>query len=149
MSGLVVLPALFLALAAAHLILVPRAIRRMRAVKEGGPEFHRRWRELEPARRRAITRAIRRGRAVSDPRETELALEAIRNGERVFAAIRPLQLLYAPALVVLVAWGFAEHARFVVVGAAALAGLFALTSLSQWRRARKLRAAAAAMKAGS
>src|ERR671939_181193 len=87
------LAVLVVLLAAVHLMLFRPTIRRLRAVKEDGRDFRRRWRELEPAWRREITHAIRRGHAVADPQEAELALEAIRNGERVAEAVRPMQIL--------------------------------------------------------
>ena len=147
MAWLIFLAVLVVLLTAVHLVLFRPTIRRLRAVKEDGRDFRRRWRALEPGRRREITHALRRGQAVTDPQEAELALEAIRNGERVVHALRPLQLLYAPALAGLLAYGFVEHSRFLIVTGAAIVGFVAATSLLQWQRARKLRAAAAATRA--
>ena len=147
MALVIFLAVLVVLLTAVHLMLFRPTIRRLRAVKEDGRDFRRRWRELEPARRREITHAIRRGHAVTDPQEAELALEAIRNGERVAEAVRPMQILYAPALAGLLVYAFVEHSRFLIVAGAAIAGFVALTSLWQWQRARKLRVAAAATRA--
>jgi hypothetical protein len=146
MSWFIVLAAALVVVAAANLILVLRLIRRLRAVKEEGLEFRRRWRELEPGRRRAIKRAVRRGQAVSDPQEARLALKAIENGERVFAALRPFQLLYPSTFAAVLVLALVEQTRFVAVGVAVLGALFAFTWLSHWQRMRKLRASAAAMK---
>ena len=122
-------------------------LRRLRALKEEGRAFRERWRKLDPARRREISRTIRRGEPVTDPQEAELALEAIRNGERVAQAVRPFQLLYAPALVALLVYGFVEHIRFLIVSGATVVGVVALTQLLGWQRMRKLHAAAAATRA--
>jgi hypothetical protein len=90
---------------------------------------------------------MRRGRAVTDPQEAELALEAIGNDERIAAALRPLQLVYAPAVAGLFVFGLVEHERFLVVVGAAMVGVVAATQLLLWQRMRKLRAAAAATRA--
>ena len=138
---------LLVALTTLHLVLFRPAIRRLRALKEEGRAFRERWRGLDPARRREISRTLRRGQPVTDPQEAELALEAIRNGERVVHALRPMQLVYAPALVGLLVFAFVEHSRFLVVTGVAVVGFVVLTSLLQWERRRKLRAAAAATRA--
>jgi len=141
------LSVLVVLLAAVHLALFRPALRRLRALKDDGRAFRERWRELDPARRREISRTIRRGRPVTDPQEAEIALEAIRNGEQVVNALRPLQIVYAPALAGLLVYGFVEHSRFLIVLGAAVVGFVALTTLLQRQRRRKLRAAAAATRA--
>jgi hypothetical protein len=141
------LSVLLVFLAAVHVALFRPTLRRLRALKEDGRAFRERWRELDPSRRREISRTIRRGQPVTDPREAELALAAIENGEQVVHALRLLQLVYAPALVGLLVFAFVEHSRFLVVAGAVIAGFVALTSLLQWQRRRKLRAAAAATRA--
>jgi hypothetical protein len=139
--------AVLMVVSLAVLVMFRPLIRRLRALKEEGRGFRERWRELDPARRREISRTIRRGQPVTDPHEAELALEAIRNGERVAEAVRPFQFVYAPALVALVVYALVEHTRFLLIAAAAIIGFFALTWLLQWQRTRKLRAAAAATRA--
>ena len=134
-------------ISAAVLVMFRPTIRRLRALKEDARAFRERWRELDPARRREISRTIRRGQPVTNPQEAELALEAIRNGERVAEAVRPLQLLYGPALVALVVYALVEHTRFLLIVGAAFVGSFALTWFLQRQRTRKLRAAAAATRA--
>ena len=84
---------------------------------------------------------------MTNPQKAELALEAIRNGERVADALRPLQLLYPPALLALVVYALFEHTRFILIVGAAFVGSFGLTWLLQRQRRRKLRAAAAATRA--
>jgi hypothetical protein len=42
-------------------------------------EWSRRWREVDPARRRRIVGAVRRGQAVDDARDAPLAVEFIDN----------------------------------------------------------------------
>jgi hypothetical protein len=146
--ALVIFPAVLLvALTAVYVALFRPTLRRLRALKEDGRAFRERWRALDPARRREITRAIRRGRPVTDPQDAPLALEAIRNGERVAEAVRPLQLLYAPALVGLVVYALLERSLFLIVFGAAVVGFVAVTWLLGWQRIRKLRVAAAAMRA--
>jgi hypothetical protein len=139
--------AVLLVLSLAVLVMFRPMIRRLRALKEEGRAFRERWRALDPARRREISRTIRRGQPVTDPQEAELALEAIRNGERVVEVVQPFQLLYAPTLVALVVYALVEHSRFLIVAAAAIIGFVALTSLLHWQRMRKLHAAAAATRA--
>jgi hypothetical protein len=139
--------AVLLVLSLAVLVMFRPMLRRLRALKEEGRAFRERWRKLDPARRREISRTIRRGEPVTDPQEAELALEAIRNGERVAQAVRPFQLLYAPALVALLVYGFVEHSRFLIVSGATVVGVVALTQLLGWQRMRKLHAAAAATRA--
>jgi hypothetical protein len=146
-TPLILLGSFVLVLTAGHLILVPRSIRRMRAVREEGREFRRRWRALAPARRRELMRAVRRGQPLTDPQEAELALEAIRNDERIAAALRPLQLMYAPAIAGIVVFGLVEHEHFLIVVAAAIVALLAVSRLLLWQRARKLRQTAAALRA--
>jgi hypothetical protein len=141
------LSVLFVVLAAVHLMLFRPAIRRLRVLKVDGRTFRERWRELDPARRREISRTIRRGQPVTDPQDAQLAPEAIRNGERVAEAVRPLQLLYAPALVGFFVYALVERNRFLIVFGAAIVGSMVLARLFVWQRTRKLRAAAAATRA--
>src|SRR5919201_1302791 len=114
-----ILLAVLLVVSLAVLVMFRPLLRRLRALKKEGRAFRERWRELDPARRREISRTIRRGQPVTDPREAELALAAIRNGERVAEAVRPLQLLYGPVLVALVVYALVEHTRFLLITGAA------------------------------
>ena len=84
---------------------------------------------------------------MTDPQDAQLALEAIRNGERVAEAVRPLQLLYAPALVGFFVYALVERNRFLIVFGAGIVGSMVLARLFVWQRTRKLRAAAAATRA--
>ena len=131
----------------AVLVMFRPLLRRLRALKEEGRAFRERWRELDPARRREISRTIRRGQPVTDPQEAKLALEAIRNGERVGEAMRPLQLLYLPAALGFFVFAVFEHSRFLIFFGSALVGLFVAAWVFHRLRMRKIRAAAAATKA--
>jgi hypothetical protein len=139
--------AVLLVLSLVVLVMFRPTIRRLRALKEEGRAFRERWRALDPARRREISRTIRRGQPVTDPREAELALEAIRNGERVGEAMRPLQLLYLPALLGFFVFAVVEHSRFLIFFGSAIVGLFVAAWVFQRLRMRKIRAAAAATRA--
>jgi Flp pilus assembly protein TadB len=144
---LIFLGVLVIILAAVHLILFRPTMRRLRQVKQEGREFRRRWRELDRARRREVIRALRHGQAVTEPREAELALEAVRNDARVAAAMRPLQLIYVPAIAGMLVFGIVEHSRFLIFFTAAIVGSVVLARLFVWQRTRKLCAAAAATRA--
>lgn len=52
-------------------------------------EWHQRWKSIDGPRRREIARSIRRGEAVRDPRDAELALDLIRTHRATTEALRP------------------------------------------------------------
>jgi hypothetical protein len=129
------------------LIVLPRSIRRLRAVKRDSRRFHEQWKALDSGRRREITKAVRRGDAVTDPGDAALALEAIANAERVFDALIPLELVYTPGLLTLFAYGLMEHDRTLMFVGIAITALAGVTTWFSWRRRRGLRQAAAAIRA--
>ena len=118
-------------------ILVPRTIGAFRAVKRDAGGFRERWRGLEPARRRSLTAAIRRGDAAVDPADAPLALEAIRLS--YFA--------YLPTTLFVALRGIVDHDRPVTAVGAGLSAFAVVGAFSIWRRKRKLRATAAALRA--
>ena len=119
------------------LILIPRTIRAFRALKRNAAGFRERWRGLEPARRRSLTAAIRRGDTAVDPADAPLALEAIRLS--YFA--------YVPTTLFVALRGIVDHDRPVTAVGAGLTAFAVVGAFSIWRRKRKLRATAAALRA--
>lgn len=129
------------------LILIPRTIGAFRAVKRNAGGFRERWRGLEPARRRSLTAAIRRGDAAVDPADAPLALEVIGNSERLLEAIRLSYFGYVPTTLFVALLGIVDHDRAVVVVGVALTAFAVVGAFSILRRRRKLRATAAALRA--
>ena len=129
------------------LILIPRTIRAFRAIRENAAGFRERWRGLEPARRRSLTAAIRRGDAAIDPVDAPLALEAIGNSERLLEAIRLSYFGYVPTTLFVALLGLVDHDRAVIAVGAALTAFAVVGAFSIRRRKRKLRATATALRA--
>ena|SRR5919109_4370292 len=129
------------------LIFIPRTIGAFRAIKENAAGFRKRWRGLDPARRKSLTTAIRRGDAAIDPADAPLALEAIGNSERLLEAIRLSYFGYVPTMLFVVLLGVADHDRAVIVVGAALTAFAVVGAVSIRRRRRKLGATAAAIRA--
>jgi hypothetical protein len=71
---------------AIYLVLVRRAITTMRA---GDEDWRQRWRELDPARRKAVRDCMKRGDPVSDRGDAELSLRAVAQVQHVRKAIAP------------------------------------------------------------
>ena len=129
------------------LVLVPRTIGAFRAIKRNAAGFRERWRGLDPARRRSLTVAIRRGDAAVDPADVPLALEAIGNSERLLEAIRLSYFGYVPTTLFVVFFGIVDHDRAVIAVGAGLTVFAVVGAFSIRRRKRKLRATAAALRA--
>ena len=129
------------------LILIPRTIRAFRALKRNAAGFRERWRGLEPERRRSLTAAIRRGDTGLDPADAPLALEAIGNSERLLEAIRLSYFAYLPTTLFVALRGIVDHDRPVAAVGAGLSAFAVVGAFSIWRRKRKLRATAAALRA--
>ena len=129
------------------LILIPRTIRAFRAIRENAAGFRERWRGLEPARRRSLTAAIRRGDAGIDPADAPLVLEAIGNSERLLEAIRLSYFGYVPTTLFVALLGLVDHDRAVIAVGAALTAFAVVGAFSIRRRKRKLRATATALRA--
>jgi hypothetical protein len=93
----------------------------------GSQEWRQRWKRIDRPRRRRIARAVRRGEAVRDPRDAELAIELIDQIERQMAALQPrrrgrrIELFLVAAELLLVLGTLAAAVRaFDLVGALAL-----------------------------
>jgi hypothetical protein len=119
-------------------------LRFARDVRQGDEEWRRRFRELDPARRGAITQAMRGGRAVQDPEDAELLLRGVAQVEYVLRAMRPLSIVGAVAVVALLVAGVLANRSFLVwIAAAGLAAALVSAPLAWWRRKRYLQSAAA------
>ena len=61
---------------------------RRRSRHTGFPEWQKRWKNVDRARRKRIVRAVNAGRALPDPEDAQLALELIESGERFRQSVR-------------------------------------------------------------
>lgn len=87
---------------------------------------------------------MRQGRPVREPEDVELALRAIAQLDYVRAAMRPLELVSMPVLVVLVIVAIATGLTFIAIaGGVGLAGSATLQVLA-WQRRRQLQRSAQA-----
>jgi hypothetical protein len=86
-----------------YAILTRRSIRIMRA---GDEEWRRRWRQLDSGRRRSIRQRMKRGEAVPDREDAELALRAMAQANYIRKANAPPML----ASMLLVLAGFVAGA---------------------------------------
>lgn len=66
---------------------------KMRALRAMEPVTS--WVDMDPDRKRAITRALRRGEAIEDPREAAIAIDSAEQNDRVLALFRPVNWLYS------------------------------------------------------
>ena len=145
------LGALGLVVLAGDVIFVRGMIKALRTASNQGRDFRARWRSLDPAHRkrltRSIRRAIRRGEAVVDPADASLALESFENSERLLAAIRLLYFGLVPTMLYLAVLGIVDDDRVVMFAGAGLTAYALLGVISTRRRGHKLRTAAAAIRA--
>ena len=123
-------------------LLAPRLLRKMR---EGGDnEWRENFRALEPARRKAITLAMRRGTPVTDPGDVDLLLRADAQLDHVRRAMRPFELMTLPIAAAALAFAVEHHVRFmlVILGTGFL--FWAVTSVGAWRQQRRRKQSVAA-----
>lgn len=106
------------------------------------------WVDMDPDRKRAITRALRRGEAVEDPREAAIAIESAEQNDRVLALFRPVNWLYSSLFLGLLLIGlFAPGWRPLTLAGA---GGLALGGLLDWfiaQQRRRVNAGVAATRA--
>ena len=123
------------------------ALRFARTVRDDSDEEWRaQWRALDPQRRKRINRAMRRGEAVRDPADSEVALRAIAQVEMTRRAMRPIELLSWPMVLIVFAFGVViiGSGTAIVVGFGIVLVVLALSTLaSEWQR-RRLRQSAEA-----
>ena len=113
-------------------LVVPRALKSMRA---GDEDWRARWRALEPDRRRAIVRTMRRGQPVEEPEDAALALRAVAQLHRVSRAMRPVNLLGSAMVVGLLIIGLTSGAAAITIIAGS--GLAAATTTGAIARQRR------------
>ena len=114
-------------------VVLPRKMRALRAM-----DLVIAWRDLDSDRKRAITRALRRGEAIDDPREAAIALESAEQTDRVLELFRPVNWMYTPLflgflLIGLLAPGWGPLA-FAGAGGLVLGGLIDWFIAQQRRR---------------
>jgi hypothetical protein len=123
------------------------ALRFARTVRrESDEEWRAQWRALDPQRRKRIRQAMRRGKAVRDPSDSELALRAIAQVDMTRRAMRPIELLALPTLVVVFAFAVVTigTGTVLVVGfSVVLLVLVVSTLASEWQRRRLCQSAEA------
>lgn len=73
--------------AALYVISARQSIKRLRT---GDEEWRRRWRELDPSRRKAIRARMKSGEAVQDHKDAELSLRAIAQVDYVRKVMAPM-----------------------------------------------------------
>jgi hypothetical protein len=131
-----------------YLIVTRRAIRRMR---QGDEEWRQRWRQLDPPRRKAIRAHMKRGEAVPDREDAELAIRAVAQIDYVKRAMAPMTLFSVFLVVVFLGVGVVSgDTIFIVIGAvgAGSALLFDVLARRQGRRYRQSVAATRAVHGG-
>jgi hypothetical protein len=125
-------------------VLGRRFIKALRAMRDDGQGWRDRWRALEPARRSAIVQTMRQGLPVTDPEDAELALRLVAQLDTLRVALRPLQLLATPAMVVLTIGALVSRIWFVaIIGGVSLVAGVVLETRSFLRRRRVHRSAEA------
>ena len=123
---------------ALYAFIARRSAKSMRQASD--PDWKRQWRALDRRRRKSIRGSLRRGEAVRDPADVDLALGAVAQIERVRGSMRMIEnvswVLFAGLLVALLALGQTGLAIGLAVVLAAL-GVASVVSAWQWRRFRK------------
>jgi Flp pilus assembly protein TadB len=123
------------------------ALRFARTVRrESDEEWRAQWKALDPQRRKAITKAMRRGEAIREPADAELALHAIAQVEMTSRAMRPIELIAWPMLVIVFAFAVVSVSvsTVLVLGFCVVLTFFAVGTLaSEWQQ-RRLRQSAEA-----
>jgi hypothetical protein len=123
------------------------ALRFARTVCSGSDEEWRaQWKALDPQRRKRITQAMRRGEAVREPADAELALRAIAQVEMTRRAMRPIELIAWPMLLVVFAFAVVSIgvSAALVLGFCVVLSFFAVGTLTSEGQRRRLRQSAEA-----
>jgi hypothetical protein len=124
-----------------YLILTRRSIGMMRA---GDEEWRQRWRQLDPARRNSIRRRMKRGEAVPDREDAELALRAVAQIDHIRTAMAPVTVASMfLVLAVLVSGIVSGSTILIIVGALGL-GSSAVFDLISRRQRRAYQTSSAA-----
>jgi hypothetical protein len=114
-------------------LVVPRSLRELRSMGSDG--WSRLWKRLDREHRKAISRALRRGRAPEDPADDELGLGLVDRVRRVRSLMRPIEVGYGLVVLALAAIGvWSGDYFFLRWGFAFLAILAALYLLAWWHR---------------
>jgi Flp pilus assembly protein TadB len=127
------------------LVYATLAFRAAKSMRRGtDEEWKRQWRELDPQRRKQIRRSLRRGEAVREPQDADLALRAVAQVKRVRRSLRPLNLasplMFLLLVVTLVSLGEATAAVVFGVVLGVLALLWVVPAWT-WKRYRQSAAA--------
>lgn len=115
-----------------------------RSARQGDEEWRRRWRELDPARKQSIRRKMKRGEAVPDPEDAELARRAVAQVDYIRKAMAPLVIINMVVVLAFLAVGIASGLTFLIVVAAAGLGSTAVLDVLSRHQRRQHRQSVAA-----
>jgi hypothetical protein len=125
-------------------VYVVLALRFIRMSRAGDEDWRHRWRQLDANRRRSIRKRMKRGEAIRDGEDAELALRAVAQINYIRKAMAPVTLV---SMFLVVAWlvvgAVSGSAILIIVGACGLvlSGVFGLAA--RWQRYRYERSTAA------
>jgi hypothetical protein len=141
MSVETVIPAIAAPACAIYLILTRRSIRTLR---EGDEEWRRRWRQLDSARRKSIRERMKRGEAVLDRGDAELAVRAVAQIDYVRKTMAPVTLASMLLVLAFLVVGVASGSTvLIIVGAFGLGSCAVLGLVSRRQRRRYQKSTAA------
>ena len=120
-----------------YLILTRRSIRMMRG---GDEEWRQQWRQLDRERRRSIHRCMKRGEAVIDRADAELAVGAAAQVDHVRKATAPTTLMSQLFVLAILVLGVISGSTILIIGmvvALASGTIFDLLARRQQHQYRK------------
>ena len=121
------------------------SLRARRSMLEGSDEeWRRQWQALAPERRKAIRRSLRRGEAMHDANDAELALRAVAQTEHVRRSMRPITIVAVPMLSIWLVAGVLADQLILVVGTALALALGVVLAPVSWFQTKRLRQSAEA-----
>ena len=114
----------------------------------GDDEWREQWRNLDPSRRRALDRAMRRGVAVQSPDDVELVVRADAQQDHVRRATRMFEYTLLPIVAAVLALGVEDESFRLVLYflAAGCLWWFATTAFSWWMRRKRKQSVAASLR---
>lgn len=100
---------------ALYVMTVRRSIKRLRT---GDAEWRRRWRQLDPQRRRTIRHRMRRGQPASDPEDADLLVRAVGQVDHVVRAMAPMTTSSLLIIAAMLVGGIVSGAAFLILAGA-------------------------------
>jgi hypothetical protein len=127
------------------------AFRSAKSMRRGSDvEWVRQWRALDRSRRKSILRSLRRGEAVRDQEDADLALRAVAQIERVRRSLRMIEFVsWVLFLGLLATWIILAMTVLAISFGVVIAVLALASALSEWQWRRFRRAAAATRSVGT